>query len=128
MLAKSLPRSTLLLLIEQSSHMIHRFVLPRYSVYPSHEHKAFIPYNAFDENAHRHPSHCESRVIQAKAMQITSSYIGLDRSVKGFGNRVPYTYLVYALGAKLPGFLSTAVDSTKLASTNWIKSLQRRIQ
>jgi NADH dehydrogenase FAD-containing subunit len=115
--------------------MIHRFVLPRYSVYPSHEHKAFIPYsqllhnnnNTFDANAHQHPSHCESRVIQAKAVRITNDYIILNKSVKGFGNHVPYTYLVYALGAKLPGFLSSAADSNKLASTNWIKSLQERI-
>jgi len=113
--------------------MIHRFVLPRYSVYPSHEHKAFIPYcqllhnNQLDANAHQHPSHCESRVIQAKALRITNGYIDLDRSVKGFGTRVPYNYLVYALGAKLPGFLSEVVDSNKGASTSWIKSLQRKI-
>jgi NADH dehydrogenase FAD-containing subunit len=133
MLANILPRSTLLLLIEQSSHMIHRFVLPRYSVYPSHEHKAFIPYsqllhnNQSDANCHQHPSHCESRVIQAKAVRITNGYIDLDRSVKGFGTRVQYNYLVYALGAKLPGFLSAVVDSDKGSSTNWMKSLQQKI-
>ena len=134
MLAKILPRSTLLLLIEQSSHMIHRFVLPRYSVYPSHEHKAFIPYsqllhnNHIDANSHQHPSHCESRVIQAKAVRITNGHIDLDRPVKGFGTRVPYNYLVYALGAKLPGFLSAVVDSDKGSSTSWIKSLQGKIE
>jgi len=129
-MAKILPRSTLILLIEQSSHMIHRFVLPRYSVYPSHEHKAFIPYSQLLHNnndTHQHPSHCESRVIQAKAVRITNSHIDLDRPVKGFGTRVPYTYLVYALGAKLPGFLSSVADSDKGSSTNWIKSLQHKI-
>ena len=134
MLAKSLPPSALLLLIEQSSHMIHRFVLPRYSVYPSHEHKAFIPYgqllhnNSIDLNAHQHPSQCESRVIQARATRITNAHIDLDRPVKGFGTRVPYNYLVYALGAKLPGFLSSVVDSDKGASTDWIRLLQHKIQ
>ena len=133
MLAKTLPRSTLLLLIEQSSHMIHRFVLPRYSVYPSHEHKAFIPYsqllhnNQHDANSHQHPSHCESRVIQARAVRITNGHIDLDRPVKGFGTRISYNYLVYALGAKLPGFLSSVVDSDKDSSTSWIKSLQGKI-
>jgi apoptosis-inducing factor 2 len=113
--------------------MIHRFVLPRYSVYPSHEHKAFIPYsqllhnNQTDANCHQHPSHCESRVIQAKAMRITNGHIDLDRPVKGFGTRVQYNYLVYALGAKLPGFLSAVVDSDKGSSTNWMKSLQKKI-
>lgn len=133
MLAKTLPRSTLLLLIEQSSHMIHRFVLPRYSVYPSHEHKAFIPYsqllrsNHQDVNCYQQPSHCESRVIQAKVVRITNGHIDLDRPVKGFGTRVSYNYLVYALGAKLPGFLSSVVDSDKRSSTSWIQSLQGKI-
>jgi apoptosis-inducing factor 2 len=87
MLAKTLPRTSLLLLIEQSSHMIHRFVLPRYSVYPSHEHKAFIPYgqllhnNSFELTSHQHPTHCESRVIQARAVRITNGHIDLDRPV-----------------------------------------------
>jgi apoptosis-inducing factor 2 len=114
--------------------MIHRFVLPRYSVYPSHEHKAFIPYNQLlhnnhhDVNSHQHPSQCESRVIQARAVRITNGHIDLDRPVKGFGTRVPYNYLVYALGAKLPGFLSSIVDSDKGSSTTWIKSLQSKIE
>ena len=111
--------------------MIHRFVLPRYSVYPSHEHKAFIPYSQLLHNnsqqAHRHPSRCESRVIQARAVRITNGHIDLDRPVKGFGTRVPYNFLVYALGAKLPGFLSAVVDSDKGSSTNWLKSLQQKI-
>ena len=133
MLAKTLPPSTLLLLIEQSSHMIHRFVLPRYSVYPSHEHKAFIPYsellhnNEHDANSHQHPLHCESRVIQARALRITNGHIDLDRPVKGFGTRVQYNYLVYALGAKLPGFLSSVVDSDKGSSISWVQSLQVKI-
>jgi apoptosis-inducing factor 2 len=102
-------------------------------VYPSHEHKAFIPYcqllhnNQLDANAHQHPSHCESRVIQARAVRITNGHIDLDRPVKGFGTRVPYNYLVYALGAKLPGFLSNVIDSDKGASTKWIQSLQGKI-
>jgi apoptosis-inducing factor 2 len=113
--------------------MIHRFVLPRYSVYPSHEHKAFIPYgqllhnNDYEVNSHQHPTHCESRVIQARAVRITNGHIDLDRSVKGFGTRVPYNFLVYALGGKLPGFLSTVVDSDKSSSTSWIRSLQAKI-
>jgi NADH dehydrogenase FAD-containing subunit len=113
--------------------MIHRFVLPRYSVYPTHEHKAFIPYsqllhnNQHDPNSHQHPSHCESRVIQARAIRITNGHIDLDRPVKGFGTRVPYNFLVYALGAKLPGFLSAVVDSDKDSSTSWMKSLQKKI-
>jgi apoptosis-inducing factor 2 len=41
--------------------------------------------------------------------------------------RVPYNFLVYALGAKLPGFLSAVVDSDKGSSTNWMKSLQAKI-
>jgi len=114
--------------------MIHRFVLPRYSVYPSHEHKAFIPYsqllhnNSYDLNSHQHPTHCESRVIQARAVRITNGHIDLDRPVKGFGTRVAYNFLVYALGAKLPGFLSTVVDSDKASSTCWIRSLQGKIE
>ena len=113
--------------------MIHRFVLPRYSVYPSHEHKAFIPYsqllhnNHRDANSQQHPSYCESRVIQAKVVRITNDHIDLDRPVKGFGTRVSYNYLVYALGAKLPGFLSSVVDSDKASSTSWIQSLQGKI-
>lgn len=114
--------------------MIHRFVLPRYSVYPSHEHKAFIPYgqllhnNSFELTSHQHPTHCESRVIQARAVRITNGHIDLDRPVKGFGTRVPYNFLVYALGAKLPGFLSSVVDSDKPSSTSWIRSLQGKIE
>jgi apoptosis-inducing factor 2 len=131
-LATTLPQTSLLLLIEKSSHMIHRFVLPRYTVYPSHEHKAFIPYgrllhNGYDVNSRQRPTHCETRVIQACVVEITNGHIDLDRHVEGFGSRVPYNFLVYALGAKLPGFLSTVVDSDKASSTSWICSLQAEI-
>jgi NADH dehydrogenase FAD-containing subunit len=60
-------------------------------------------------------------------LRITNGHIDLDRPVKGFGTRVPYNYLVYALGAKLPGFLSAVVDSDKVSSTGWMKSLQEKI-
>lgn len=33
-----------IILVEQSSHFVHRFALPRFSVVPDHDHKAFIPY------------------------------------------------------------------------------------
>ena len=61
------------LIIEQTSHMVHRFVLPRYSVVPDHEHKAFIPYRdlmGFNDNSK--DSNNTSRVIQARGKCTTT--------------------------------------------------------
>ncbi|WFD44669.1 hypothetical protein MPSI1_003339 [Malassezia psittaci] len=45
-LAKKLPASHRVILVEQNSHFNHLYVFPRFTVYPGHEHKAFVPYTS----------------------------------------------------------------------------------
>ncbi|WFD34442.1 hypothetical protein MCUN1_001283 [Malassezia cuniculi] len=49
-LATKLPPTHRVLLIERNTHFNHLYVFPRFSIYPGHEHKAFVPYTSvFDE-------------------------------------------------------------------------------
>ena len=45
-LAESLPPTHRVVLIERNSHFNHLYVFPRFSIYPGHEHKAFVPYTS----------------------------------------------------------------------------------
>lgn len=45
-LAKKLPPSHRVILVERNTHFNHLYVFPRFTVYPGHEHKAFVPYSS----------------------------------------------------------------------------------
>lgn len=53
-LAKKLPPSHRVILVERNTHFNHLYVFPRFTVYPGHEHKAFVPYSSiFSESPAR---------------------------------------------------------------------------
>lgn len=63
-LAKKLPPSHRVILVERNSHFNHLYVFPRFTVYPGHEHKAFVPYTSiFSESKPRKPA--DSTIVTA---------------------------------------------------------------
>lgn len=53
-LAKNLPPTHRVILVERNTHFNHLYVFPRFIVYPGHEHKAFVPYTSiFSESPAR---------------------------------------------------------------------------
>ncbi|WFD30409.1 hypothetical protein MSPP1_001428 [Malassezia sp. CBS 17886] len=45
-LARKLPPTHRVILVEQNTHFNHVYVFPRFIVFPGHEHKAFVPYTS----------------------------------------------------------------------------------
>ncbi|KAF8749074.1 Pyridine nucleotide-disulfide oxidoreductase [Rhizoctonia solani] len=80
------------------------YVLPRFSVLPSHETKAFIPYNNLFG-----PTPGPNRVIHGTAIKLERNkvvYTPAPYSNETSPERtssLEFDYLIYALGAKLPG-------------------------
>ncbi|PKI84726.1 hypothetical protein MVES1_000999 [Malassezia vespertilionis] len=53
-LAKKLPPTHRVILMERNTHFNHLYVFPRFLVFPGHEHKAFVPYTSiFSESPSR---------------------------------------------------------------------------
>ncbi|CAI4213588.1 unnamed protein product [Parascedosporium putredinis] len=71
---------------------------PRFSVIPSHEHKAFIPYTAAFSTASDPSRHS---VVRAKVLSLFPDRIVLDRDWQGT-KEVPYDYVVITTGTRLP--------------------------
>ncbi|KAF8716648.1 Pyridine nucleotide-disulfide oxidoreductase, partial [Rhizoctonia solani] len=121
-LAKELPEGYRVVLLERNSHANRTFssffpdpfvsdtldsdlyVLPRFSVLPSHETKAFIPYNNLFG-----PTPGSNRVIHGTAIKLERNkvvYTPAPYSNETSPERtssLEFDYLIYALGAKLPG-------------------------
>ncbi|CAE6363294.1 unnamed protein product [Rhizoctonia solani] len=103
-LAKELPEGYRVVLLERNSHANHLYVLPRFSVLPSHETKAFIPYNNLFC-----PTPGPNRVIHGTAIKLERNkvvYTPAPYSNETSPERtssLEFDYLIYALGAKLPG-------------------------
>ncbi|GAB1523822.1 hypothetical protein RhiTH_006972 [Rhizoctonia solani] len=103
-LAKELPEGYRVVLLERNSHANHLYVLPRFSVLPSHETKAFIPYNNLFG-----PTPGPNRVIHGTAIKLERNkvvYTPAPYSNETSPERtssLEFDYLIYALGAKLPG-------------------------
>ncbi|KAI9901947.1 hypothetical protein N3K66_003764 [Trichothecium roseum] len=128
-LLRHLPRRSPLrvIVVEPSSHFHFTWVFPRYSVLPGHEHKAFIPYDAF---LSRHSSSSSSssspalRWIRDWATEITPKHVVL----KG-GEQIPYEYLVVATGSRVDsGLPSRANETDKRAAMRRLRELQDGIR
>ncbi|CAE6447076.1 unnamed protein product [Rhizoctonia solani] len=102
-LSKELPEGYRVVLLERNSHANHLYVIPRFSVISSHEYKAFIPYDhLFGPTPGVHKIvHGTATKLEPNRVTYTPASYTPDSSN---GNQtIEFDYLVYALGATLPG-------------------------
>ncbi|KAK1960096.1 FAD/NAD(P)-binding domain-containing protein [Colletotrichum sublineola] len=121
-LAAALPASHRILLVEPHSHFHHLFALPRFSVLPKHEHKAFIPYTSVFAGS---PDSSRHQVIQARAHSLLHDSVVLDRDWQG-STKLPFDYLVVTTGTQLPPPGTIPYDD-KLSSVKYLQSHQQSV-
>ncbi|EED17576.1 Amid-like NADH oxidoreductase, putative [Talaromyces stipitatus ATCC 10500] len=122
-LARIIPTTHRVLLIEPHSHFHHLFAFPRYSVVPGHEHKAFIPYTGVFNSLPNSSSHA---VVQARVLSVQPQYVKLDREWQG-SNQIPFEYLTIATGTTLaePG---TIKHDDKVSSVQYLQRHQEQVK
>ncbi|KDQ22877.1 hypothetical protein PLEOSDRAFT_1050631 [Pleurotus ostreatus PC15] len=101
-LAQGLPEGWKVVLIDRNSHANHVYILPRLTVLPSHEHKAFIPYRRVFLLDGPHPH----LFLQCHVVSLAPHSVKLSKSFPEHGindGALDFDYLVYALGSVLPG-------------------------
>ncbi|KPM40295.1 hypothetical protein AK830_g6291 [Neonectria ditissima] len=107
--------------VEPNSHFQFTWVLPRFCVAKSHEHKAFVPYGG---NLKPVPE----GAIQWKRDRV----VGLSKShvtLQDSGEEVPYEYLVIATGSAVEEGLPSRTNSTdKLESMRRLREMQNSIE
>ncbi|KAA8643816.1 hypothetical protein EYZ11_007581 [Aspergillus tanneri] len=120
-LARRMPDTHRVLLVEPHSHFHHLFTFPRFAVIPGHEHKAFIPYTGIFANTGLHHA-----VVQARALSVQSHQVHLDREWQGSKN-LPFDYLVVATGTRLipPGGMTR---DDKLSSVDYLQKHQAYVR
>ncbi|OKL64231.1 hypothetical protein UA08_00706 [Talaromyces atroroseus] len=123
-LARVIPTTHRVLLIEPHSHFNHLFAFPRFAVVPGHEHKAFIPYTGIFSPV---PG-CSDlpTIIQARVTSVKQNYVKLDREWQG-SSQIPFAYLAVATGASLSEPGSMKYDD-KLSSIQYLKSHQENVK
>ncbi|RDW70683.1 NAD(P)/FAD-dependent oxidoreductase [Aspergillus mulundensis] len=119
-LAKVVPNTHRVLLIEPHSHFHHLFAFPRFAILPGHEHKAFIPYTHLFNTATNHS------VIQARVLSVQPNYVNIDRDWQG-SPKIPFEYLVVATGTRLsePAGMK---DNDKISSVAYLQKHQADIK
>ncbi|KAL4950788.1 hypothetical protein BDW69DRAFT_196963 [Aspergillus filifer] len=127
-LARSLPPSHRVLLIEPHSHFHHLFAFPRFAVLPGHEQKAFIPYtNLFSSISGSGSRH---NVIQARVLSIAPTHVNLDNAwseLNGSSTKIPFEYLVLATGTRLSEPAGMR-DDDKVSSVKYLRGHQDQIK
>ncbi|KAJ9098448.1 hypothetical protein QFC20_005968 [Naganishia adeliensis] len=97
---------------------------PRFAIVPKHEHKAFIPYTHLFAPI---PSPHSHAVIQAKAIDVDSHRVYLDRPAWHGREEVEYEFLVVASGTRLPS-PGSMQDDHKLGGVGFFKTYQQGVQ
>ncbi|KAL2840370.1 hypothetical protein BJX68DRAFT_246743 [Aspergillus pseudodeflectus] len=131
-LARIIPSTHRVLLIEPHSHFHHLFAFPRFAILPGHEHKAFIPYtNLFTSLLP--PSEnktTNNTVIQARVLSVHPHHITLDRpwpESPTSSPQIPFDYLVLATGTRLTEPAGMR-DNEKMASVAYLQNHQNDIK
>nr|GAT50639.1 predicted protein [Mycena chlorophos] len=106
-----------IVLVERNSHVNHPYVLPRFSVLPGHEHKAFIPTNNIFNVGTPNPNPQKYISLQATVQSISSNTITLSRSFTRA--RHPYDQTAVRLCCSGKPF-----SGTKAGSIAWLKRKQ----
>ncbi|KAL4776958.1 hypothetical protein BDW60DRAFT_203059 [Aspergillus nidulans var. acristatus] len=122
-LARVVPNTHRVLLIEPHSHFHHLFAFPRFAILPGHEHKAFIPYTSLFSSA---PNPTDHAVIQARVLSVQPHHVNLDREWQGSGN-IPFEYLVVATGTRLSEPAGMR-DNDKASSVAYLQKHQEDIK
>ncbi|KAH8432109.1 NAD(P)/FAD-dependent oxidoreductase [Aspergillus melleus] len=119
-LARVVPETHRVLLIEPHSHFHHLFTFPRFAVIPGQEHKAFIPYTGLFARSSQHA------VIQARALSVQPQRVLLDRAWQGSCS-ISFEYLVVATGTRLAQPAGMKHDD-KLSSVSYLQKHQADVQ
>ncbi|KAL4739770.1 hypothetical protein BDV11DRAFT_169810 [Aspergillus similis] len=122
-LARVVPNTHRVLLIEPHSHFHHLFAFPRFAIVPGHEHKAFIPYTSLFNSA---PNPTDHAVIQARVLSVQPHHVKLDREWQGSG-KIPFEYLVVATGTRLSEPAGMR-DNEKASSVAYLQKHQEDIK
>ncbi|KIW42353.1 hypothetical protein, variant [Exophiala oligosperma] len=122
-LAKVVPSSHRVLLIEPHSHFHHLFVFPRFAIVPSHEHKAFVPYTNLFSSVPNSASHA---VVHARVVSVQPRHVNLDREWEG-SRQIPFDYLTVATGTLLSQPAAMRKDD-KQSSVEYLKQHQEAIK
>ncbi|KAI8893056.1 hypothetical protein BC833DRAFT_609717 [Globomyces pollinis-pini] len=115
------PTGYRIIVIEKHSHAHYMFAFPRAAVISGFEQDLLVPY----DNAL--PSE-QGTVINAAVTKINKDSVELDRSIDGFGQSIPYSYLIYATGAKHPEPGNFNDSDTKDLVIKKLKHYQSSIQ
>ncbi|KAH1820331.1 hypothetical protein KXX35_001864 [Aspergillus fumigatus] len=122
-LARVIPETHRVLLIEPHSHFHHLFAFPRFAIVPGHEHKAFIPYTGIFSSVPRPSAHA---VVQARVLSVSPQFVTLDRQWQD-SKQIPYEYLAIATGTRLAEPAGMKSDD-KVSSVQYLRNHQADIQ
>ncbi|RHZ53003.1 NAD(P)/FAD-dependent oxidoreductase [Aspergillus thermomutatus] len=122
-LARAIPETHRVLLIEPHSHFHHLFAFPRFAIVPGQEHKAFIPYTGIFSSVPRPSTHA---VVQARVLSVSPRSVTLDRQWQD-STQIPYEYLAIATGTRLaqPAGMK---DDDKVSSVEYLQKHQADIK
>ncbi|KAH3440816.1 hypothetical protein KXV60_004838 [Aspergillus fumigatus] len=122
-LARVIPETHRVLLIEPHSHFHHLFAFPRFAIVPGHEHKAFIPYTGIFSSVPRPSAHA---VVQARVLSVSPQFVTLDRQWQD-SKQIPYEYLAIATGTRLAEPAGMKSDD-KVSSVQYLRNHQADTQ
>ncbi|KAL5696143.1 hypothetical protein EMGR_006652 [Emarellia grisea] len=122
-LARVIPETHRVLLIEPHSHFHHLFAFPRFAIVPGHEHKAFIPYTGIFSSVPRPSAHA---VVQARVLSVSPQFVTLDRQWQD-SKQILYEYLAIATGTRLAEPAGMKSDD-KVSSVQYLRNHQADIQ
>ncbi|KAF4153584.1 hypothetical protein CNMCM8927_005633 [Aspergillus lentulus] len=122
-LARVIPETHRVLLIEPHSHFHHLFAFPRFAIVPGHEHKAFIPYTGIFATVPRPSTHA---VVQARVLSVNPQFVTLDRQWQD-SKQIPYDYLAIATGTRLAQPAGMKNDD-KVSSVEYLRNHQADIE
>ncbi|KAH9927882.1 iron uptake cluster protein [Amylocystis lapponica] len=141
-LARGLPKGWRVVVVDRNTHLNHLYVLPRYAVLPGHEHKAFIPYTTMFRGSDMSAT---SVVLHAQVTSLSPHSVTLSRAFPEHGvdsatRRLPFDYLIYALGSHMPApvdlwgpvadesVVIPPSQGTKAEGMQWLKRFQKRVE
>ncbi|KIV91141.1 hypothetical protein PV10_05717 [Exophiala mesophila] len=122
-LARVIPSTHRVLLIEPHSHFHHLFTFPRFAILPGHEHKAFVPYTGIFSSV---PNPAQHAVVHARVVSVQARQVILDRQWQG-STTIPFEYLAIATGTKLSQPAAMKEDD-KASSVTYLRSHQNAIK
>jgi len=122
-LARIVPATHRVILIEPHSHFHHLFAFPRFAIVPGHEQKAFIPYSSLFLTIPNASSHL---VVHARVLTVQPQHLELDREWQG-SSQISFEYLVIATGMLLAQPAAMRYDD-KISSIQYLKKHQNSVR